>query len=221
MGLANKLFEVVDDEPRYTPLLINLPQFKALYKKDKSETKRVYAQHLAFIWFYCDPRSPYRDSENRLGDSAFAAYGKRNVTITKELQDCIDEYIKRQSTAETRSLDSSLKICDNMIKSLQTNEENNSEYYRLINDIEAKLREEEDIDERFSLAKQKLEIEDAINKKIKESADLIPKLNKLVESLLDLRKKIKTVEQDLDTDTNTERIENYIIYDVISTFKYK
>ena len=214
MSLANKLFEVINDEPVYTPVLINLPCFKKLYLEDKSNTKSTYSKHLAFIWYYCDVKSPYKDSEDRLKDCMFAAYGK-NIVITKTLQACIDEYVKRQSTAETRSLDSALKMCDEMIATLQKNSADNEEYYRLIKDLDDKMKEEDDIDERITYSDMKLKLEDAISKKIKDNADLIPKINKLVESTLDLRSKLKKVIEEIDTNSNRESIVNFIIYDVI------
>lgn len=214
MGLTNSLFEVVNDEPVYTPVLINLPQFKKLYKEDKSDSKSMYAKHLAFIWYYHHPKSPFRDSENRLEDSMNGAYGKK-IVITKSLQDCMDEFHKRQSTSETRALDSVLKVCDETVATLQKNSADNDEYYRLIHDLDAELRDAEDIDERITISKSKIELEEAISKKIKDTVDLIPKINKLVESTLDLRKKLKNAIEDLDSVANRESIDNFLIQEFI------
>ena len=218
MSLANKLFEMVNDEPVFTPVLINLPVFKKLYAKDKSDTKKKYAKDFAFIWYFCDPKSPFRDSQDRIGDAYFAAYGTRNVTIPKELQDCIDEYILRQSTAETRSLDSSLRVCDNLINTLKKSEEDTSEYLRLIKDLDNQMKEIDDLDDRITLAESKLKLEKALADKTKDSADLIPKITKLVESLLDLRTRVKKSVEDLEND-NTNAIQNFIIYDIISKYR--
>lgn len=214
MSLANKLFEVINDEPIYTAVLINLPAFKKLYLEDKTETKSTYAKHLAFIWYYHDLKSPYRDSDNRLEDAMFGAYGKQ-IKITKTLQACMDEYLKRQSTAETRSLDSALAMCDQMVATLKNNSADNEEYYRLIKDLDASMKEEDDIDERITLAESKIKIEESISKKIKDNADLIPKINKLVESTMDLRNKLKKVIEDMDSSSNRDSINNFIITELI------
>ena len=36
-----------------------LPSFRELFKQDKSRKKDDFLKHIGFIWFMCDPRSPY------------------------------------------------------------------------------------------------------------------------------------------------------------------
>jgi hypothetical protein len=216
MGFANKLFDIVNDEPVYTPVLINLPQFKKLYSKDKSDDKSMYAKQLAFIWFYCDPKSPYADSSNRLTDAMTAAFGK-NMAITKELQACIDEYKLRQTTVEIRALESSITTCDNLLKSLNKNKEDNAQVDTLLKELRDAFDQETDLEVRLGLIQQKMQLEDTLLQRIKATTDLIPKINKLTESVIDLREKVQAKLLELDTKPSSESIDNFIIHEFIGT----
>jgi len=79
MNLSNRLFQIIDEEPVYCPILINLKAFKELYVLDKSEDKHKYAQHLLYIWYTCDPSSPYFHSEDAEIDAAEEVYGRKKV----------------------------------------------------------------------------------------------------------------------------------------------
>ena len=57
MNLSNRLFQIVDEEPVYCVVLVNLKPFKELYVLDKSEDKHKYAQHLVYVWYTSDPSS--------------------------------------------------------------------------------------------------------------------------------------------------------------------
>lgn len=64
-----KLFKYEGYEVKVAPEALTLTPFKKLWNRDKSKSKEKATQELAFLYFYCDPRSDYQyivDSEDRL-----------------------------------------------------------------------------------------------------------------------------------------------------------
>lgn len=64
-----RLFKYEGYEVRVAPEALTLTPFKKLWDRDKSKSKDTALQELAFIYFYCDPRSDYQyiiDDEDRL-----------------------------------------------------------------------------------------------------------------------------------------------------------
>lgn len=64
-----KLFKYEGYEVRVAPEALRLKQFKKLWDRDKSKTKDNALNELAFIYFYCDPRSDYQyilDDDDRM-----------------------------------------------------------------------------------------------------------------------------------------------------------
>lgn len=218
MNISSKLFDVINDVPVYTPVLLNIPCFKRLYALDNSEDKSLYAKQLAYIWYLNDLKSPYKDSADKENDAMSAAFGQE-VNISDELQECIDEYIKRQTTSESRALDASMRVCDDLVKLLQTRNNKTQEYDRLLEDMEKALAEQEDIASRFTIMKAKLELENEIMARSKTIADIIPKITVLAQSISEARKKIDKISSDIDSSSNRENISNFIINDVINKFR--
>jgi hypothetical protein len=210
MNLSHKLFDVVEDEPIINPIIINLGPFKKLYEQDKSEDKSTYAKQLLYIWYLCDMTSPFVNSEDREEESMKYAFGKK-VRITKSLQECIDEYKKRQSTPETRTLEKTIIMCDSMMADLSKSKNGVDEYKRLIDDINKLLKKlsssPEDIERRIELMNQKI-----------LTADLVPRINKQLESLVDMRKKVQKSIIELDSESNKEAISNFIVDSFIDKY---
>ena len=64
-----KLFRYEGYEVRVAPEALALKPFKKLWNRDKSKSKESVMQELAFLYFYCDPRSDYQyitDDEDRM-----------------------------------------------------------------------------------------------------------------------------------------------------------
>ena len=68
LSLCNdtEIFKIVNDEPIYSPVLFSLDCYKKLYMQDKSELKSNFAKHLLYIYYSCDPKSPYFEIENKV-----------------------------------------------------------------------------------------------------------------------------------------------------------
>jgi hypothetical protein len=64
-----RLFKYEGYEVRVAPEALTLKPFKKIWERDKSKTKDTALQELAFVYFYCDPRSDYQyitDDETRM-----------------------------------------------------------------------------------------------------------------------------------------------------------
>jgi len=221
MNLSNRLFQIVDEEPAYSVILINIKCYKELYMLDKSDDKHKYAQHLVYIWYTCDPSSPYFNTESREKDAALEVYGRKKV-ITKQLRKCMDEYTKRQSTPMIRAYKRAMKIADQHESLLKKNQSQAEEFNRLIDDCSELMqslgKNPDDILNRIELMER---LEDLQTKKIKreaEMASLIPKINKQVKDLLELKKEVDKDRLQIDSDDNKEAISNFIVDSFIEKY---
>jgi hypothetical protein len=64
-----KLFKYEGYEVKIAPEALSLKPFKKLWDRDKTKSKDNANMELAFLYFYCDPRSDYQyilDDEDRL-----------------------------------------------------------------------------------------------------------------------------------------------------------
>ena len=221
MNLANKLFEIIDDEPVYTPVLVNLKCYKKLYEEDKTTDKSKYAQQLLYIWYVCDPCSPYYNSENKDEDVMYEVFG-RKVNFTKAFYECIDEYRKRQSTPETRAFERTMQFCDSMTSGLVKDKHRLEEWERLIQDVNELLKslgkDPEDIAARFELMERKIELENKFVKTASDMSSMIPKIEKQVDALIEMRKKVERAKFEIDSDNNKEAISNFIIEQFIDKY---
>ena len=219
MNFSYKLFDVVDDQPIVNAVVINLGSFKKLYLEDKSDDKSTYCKQLQYMWYAYDPTSPLFNAENKEEEAMRLSFGKE-VKLSKTMLDCVDEYKKRQSTPETRTLERSIKLCDGMIKDLNKSKDGMDEFNRLITDINNLLKKmnntEEDIEKRIDLIDKKMKLEKLVLDDAKNVADLIPKISKQIESIIDMRKKVEKSLIDLDSDTNKDAVSNFIIDKFIS-----
>lgn len=214
MNFSHRLFEVIEDEPIVNPVIVNLGPFKKLYQEDKSEDKSTYVKQLQFIWYAYDPISPLFNAEEKELEAMRLSFGKE-VKLSKTMLECIDEYQKRQSTPETRSLERTIKLCDSMIRDLNKSKEGMAEFNRLVDDINKLLKKlgttEEDIEKRIELMDKKMKLEKQVLEEAKNVADLVPKISKQIESIIEMRKKVEKSIVELDSDNNKEAISNFII----------
>lgn len=219
MNLSSRLFQIINEEPVYSPILINIKCFKELYMLDTTEDKSKYAQHLLYIWYTCDPNSPYFNSEDKLAEASIEVYGKNDKALTKQLKKCMDEYTKRQSTPMIRAYERAMRISDQTEESLNKNKKQIAEWQRLIDDstnlMETLGKNPEDIATRIELMERIIDLESKKLKYQSETAKLIPQINTQVRELLDLKKEVDKDRMQLDTNDNKEAISNYIIDEFI------
>jgi hypothetical protein len=219
MNFSHKLFDVVDDEPVVNPVIINLGPFKKLYQEDKSTDKTTYVKQLQYMWYANDPISPLYNAEDKEKEAMALSFGKE-VKFTKTMLDCIEEYKKRQSTPETRTLEKTIKLCDSMINDLDKSKQGINEFNRLVDDIDNLLKRtgstEDDIEKRIELISKKMTMEKQVLDNAKTISDLIPKISKQLESIIEMRKKVEKSIIELDSETNKDAISNFVIDNFIN-----
>lgn len=218
--LDGKLFDVIDDQPVINAVLINLGPFKELWESDTSEDKSLYKKYLLYIWYTHSPKSPYFNSKKseKEKDIKKEVFGRTNYPISKKGEACIEEYVKRNTTPEIRALDAAISVCDDITDRLRTTSKSAKEFDRLIEDIDRAIAKCDDnnngLDKRIILTKQKLELQSSNLNLAKTASDLIPKLRLQIESMVTLREQAAKSMYSLSDSKDT--IENFIIDDFIS-----
>lgn len=219
-NLSAHLFQVIDDIPTTCPIQINIPCFKKLYMEDETSDKSNYTKQLVFIWYYLDANSPYFNSEDKLEECMTAAFGTSKYKVSKLLQECMDEYSKRQSTPELRSLQAIILLLDELINGLNSQKEDNQkETNRYIESINDQLRKEEDIDVRRMLLLRRSEAIKNTNDENTAIITQIPKIASIIKEMSDLRKSVSKSLIEIDSTTNKENIGNHIIYTGIDSYR--
>lgn len=219
-NLSSHLFQVIDDEPIFCAIQINIPCFKELYLQDDTPDKSTYRKQLAFIWYLQDSNSPYYNAENKREECAKAAFGTTKIKITKSLQDCIDEYTLRQSTPESRALDTIKSVMEGMLKSLNNRRESDSqEDNRYLTDLDDQIRKENDVKLRRTLLLMKDERISKMNENNLAIINQIPKIANVIKDMVELRKVVAQSMLEIDSSTNKENIANHIIYDIIDLYR--
>tara|TARA_R100000951_G_scaffold95918_1_gene85078 strand:- start:1054 stop:1722 length:669 start_codon:yes stop_codon:yes gene_type:complete len=221
MNLSSRLFEIIDDVPVYNAILINIKCFKELYLLDKTEDKHKYANHLLYIWYTCDPNSPYFNSENKIQEAAIEIYGRKKV-ITKQLRKCMEEYKKRQSTPMIRAYERAMTISDQNESIVNETKEELLEQERLINDcfdlMKSLGKNPEDIVTRIELMERMDGLKSSKLKYQSELSKLIPTIKTQVQMLLELKKDVDKDRLRVDSDENAEGIGNYIVDNLIDKY---
>lgn len=219
-NLSTHLFQVIDNKPTITHILINLPPFMDLYNEDASETKTLFSQQLVFIWNYLDATSPFFNAENKLEDSMLAAFGISDYVITPTLQACMDEYTKRQSTAELRSLNRVLSMLDKSLKDIGDLQDDIKYARKQIDNFNKLLDKEKDAERGYELLMAKNDIINSITGNNSNIIKQIPLISKIIQDLVELRKSVakSLVEMD-DPSSNKDHISNFFILEAIDTFR--
>ncbi len=220
-NLSMHLFKIVDDTPIYCPVQINLPCFRDLYITDTTSDKSEYAKQLVFIWYYLDANSPYMYSDNKLEECLKAAFGTVNYKISALLKSCMDEYSKRQSTPELRSLQTVMELLDESLKSLKDTKRSSDEELRYLEDLDKQIKVQKDLKERRMLLLMQTEAKKNMNDVISNITQQIPKITNIIKEMAELKKAVQASLSEIDSSTNKESISNHIIYDIIDTFRNK
>jgi hypothetical protein len=222
MNICDKLFIVGEDyQPEFTPVLVNLPPYKQLYINDKTEDKSDYSKQLAYIWLTSDMRSPYFDSDTIVQDSKIAAFGSADYEISPTLLLCLEDYKKRQSTAESRALESALSVVDEVGKSLRNQDRDTSQEESLITEVNKELDKlsknltQSAMQTKAQLIMFKQELIEKMNKNYQLRLKLIPDLTKSVTDLMKLREQLRNLIIEIDGNNNKDKISDFMIHEFI------
>lgn len=191
MLLKDKLFVVIDDQPHINPVGINVPEFKKLYEADTTPEKKQYAKELAYIFHMCDYTSPYFDVENKQEEVAKAYMGSAKYKPTKRVLKALEMYKKMQYGPEHRALDAAVALGDSLMETASQANSETSSMKKLLTKIDAEMKGA-DVYLEMQLTKEKLDIRKQSLDIAKISTDLIAKIDKNIDSLLAIRRKVTT-----------------------------
>lgn len=217
MNISTLLFQIDNNyQPVYTPVLLSLKPFRDLYEVDHSEDKGEYAKQLVYIWHTCDLKSPLFNSEFRADEAALSAFGTKNYKPSDLVKKAQEEYKARQSSSETRALEMSMKMLNDLIKSIDEQNQDITEEVRYMDDLTIQMKEEEDLTQRFKLISMKNLQEEASNKRKKSALEMMPKINDYILKLAELRKTVAKIAMEIDADSNKEKVSNFLIHEILS-----
>jgi ElaB/YqjD/DUF883 family membrane-anchored ribosome-binding protein len=107
-----------------------------------------------------------------------------------------------------------------MINDLDKSKQGINEFNRLVDDIDNLLKRtgstEDDIEKRIELISKKMTMEKQVLDNAKTISDLIPKISKQLESIIEMRKKVEKSIIELDSETNKDAISNFVIDNFIN-----
>jgi len=215
--MRDRLFTIIDGEPVVTAPLVNLKSFKKLWETDKTEDKSIYKKWMLYIYYMYDYRSEFFEEKDKESKILKEVFGKTDVRIPKRLTPCIDDYISRNTPAEQRTLQAAINSADNIADNLSKLQQNVSQLDNVIEALEKRVDKslkEGDVLVCVELTKEKLKIQESQMTLINKSADLIPKIERNVESIINLRDKVeKSMNKISDSGEN---LESYIIDDFLT-----
>lgn len=105
-----QLFKLVNHAVVYEPVAMELKVFRDLLKKNKGDD-RLTTQEMAFIWFYCDPRSHFTsvlDDEERFKKIAHENGMPKGWKTSKELEAAIKYYSENSKTPSSALYEASI-----------------------------------------------------------------------------------------------------------------
>ena len=207
------MFRMVDDQPYLNPVGISLPEFQKLWKADKSESKSQYAKELAYVFHMCDFDSPYFDMMNKEEEVAKSFMGSSSYKPPKRVKDCIALYMKLQSNAERRALDAAVILCDSITDLANKDRTDAKQLENTLKAYDKEIDKEDDPLVKLAMIKEKLEIKKQVMDLANVSTNLISKLDKNIESLVQLR--VKVIQASYTQEDNSTSISNFLIEDLI------
>lgn len=112
--MATRLFDIVGGNVIMNPTILWIPEFKALWERDKTKHKGTAVKEISYIVFLYSFKSPYlayseRDRKTKILRDYF---GDQEWEPDDVVKAAIKRYNELQETATTRLLNSSLRLCD-------------------------------------------------------------------------------------------------------------
>jgi len=190
MRLKDKLFTIINDQPYLNPVGLHIAEFEALRAADKTEAKIEYAKSLAYIYHMWEYDSPYYDRKNKESEIIRDFIGKATWKPSKALLKAYDKYIQLDECAEKRLLDAAVTSCDRIASDLSTLKQESDQLELLLKELDVSIKASDKIEKKVDLMKIKLDFQEQKMKISKSIVDTLPKVEKAIETVLNLRKKV-------------------------------
>lgn len=112
--MAARLFDIVGGNVIMNPTILWIPEFKALWDRDKTKHKGNAVKEISYIVFLYSFKSPYlayseKDRKVKILQDYF---GGKEWEPDELVKQAIKRYVDLQETATTRLLNASLRLCD-------------------------------------------------------------------------------------------------------------
>lgn len=164
-----KLFKYEGYEVRVAPEALNLKSFKKLWNRDKTKQKESAVMELAFLYFFCDPRSDYQyilDEEDRMKAVKEGIGLSDNWKPDKDMEAAIKLYksFEAPSSALLRAALEGVEKVQKLLKDLEPDDTKSLKEYltamKLIPEVAAMIKEaEKTINEEMEYGEAKGSIE--------------------------------------------------------------
>ena len=164
-----KLFKYEGYEVRVAPEALNLKPFKKLWNRDKTKQKESAVMELAFLYFFCDPRSDYQyilDEEDRMKAVKEGIGLSDNWKPDKDMEAAIKLYrsFEAPSSALLRAALEGVEKVQKLLKDLEPDDTKSLKEYltamKLIPEVAAMIKEaEKTINEEMEYGEAKGSIE--------------------------------------------------------------
>lgn len=100
------MFDLVDFQIQVSPSALNIPEFKAIWKRDKNRAKNNAYSELCYVYFMCDYKSEYRNYPEAVREEKIKTdfIEKRMGDKWKPDSKVLEAMIKYKEMQETPSL---------------------------------------------------------------------------------------------------------------------
>jgi len=180
------------DQPHLTPIGIHIPEFAKLYDADKTLAKMEYARELAYIYHMHEYDSPYYDRKNKEEEIIRDFVGKKRWKPTKRVIAALAKYKSLDRCAEKRALDAAVTSCDSLADDLLRIRQDTQQIDDVIKEIDLEIKRADNIDRKVDMLTMKLEMQDKQLKNSLSLAKIMPQLEKNIDTVMSLRKKVTT-----------------------------
>lgn len=120
-----KLLEYRDYKVSPTPEAFLVKPIRKMYNSDRSKSKEVFMQQLAYLYFMVDPRSPYieiPDETDRRNEICKQEGLPESFRPSSDLQSAMELYEKLTITSSKRLLEATRTAADALKKELESSE---------------------------------------------------------------------------------------------------
>lgn len=207
--MRDRLFSVIDGEPVITAPLVNLRNFRKLWERDKTDDKSIYKKWMAFIYYTCDYRSDFYEMKDKEEKALLDLFDRSDYPVPSRVRECQDEYRKRNTPAEQRALDSAINSAEAINEAAVKMRQDAAQIDTIISQLDEEIDKQTDVLNKIALLNKKMELQEKQLGLVKNTADLIPKIEKAVQSIVNLRAQVETAVMRIQD--SKDRVEEFMI----------
>lgn len=103
-----QLFQIQNNQPVITSEALLIPEFSAIWQKDKTKKKEQATKELSYIYFMADYKSVYQAYSEDVMEKQIIkdVFGKKKWKASKDVERAVEKYKELQQTPSMRLLKS-------------------------------------------------------------------------------------------------------------------